>query len=275
MATRIADLLNGRLAEFRYEPVRKRVRASLDGVPVLDTTAAVLVWEPGRVVPQYAVPVTDVMALVEPAGPEAGDRSGPGPQPLGPAGVSVLTPATGFGVHTTDGDALTVRAGSTERPGAAFRPADPDLDGYVCVDFAAFDWDEPIVSHPRDPFHRVDVRRSSRHVRIELEGQLLAESSRPWLLFETNLPTRYYLPADDADAGLLRPSATTTACAYKGVAAYRDVVLPSRTVPDLAWTYPDPLPDATQVTGLIAFFTERLDVTVDGVAQPRPVSPWS
>jgi uncharacterized protein (DUF427 family) len=148
----------------------------------------------------------------------------------------------------------------------------------VVLDFGAFDaWyeeDEQNVSHPRDPFHRIDVLPSSRRLRLELDGQVLAESSRPVLLFETLLPTRYYLPRADVAAGLAA-SSTRTWCAYKGQASYFSVTVAGRAVPDLAWTYEDPRHDATGVRDLIAFFDERIDVVVDGKPQPRPVTPWS
>ncbi|MFC4943991.1 DUF427 domain-containing protein [Pseudonocardia sp. GCM10023141] len=279
MATRLADVLFQRLDELRYEPVQKRVRALLDGSPAVDSAHAVLIWEPRRVVPQYAVPVADVLGELLPAAPHAGNRHGPGGQPLGPGRMEVLTPDTGFGVHSAEGAPLTVRLGATERVGAAFRPDDPSLDGYVALDFDAFDtWleeDEQIVSHPRDPFHRIDVRQSSRHVRIELDGHVLAESGRPHMLFETSLPARFYLPIGDVDTDLLQASPTTTACAYKGVATYLTATLSGRTVPDVAWSYPDPLPDAVQIADLVSFFTERVDLVLDGVAVERPITPWS
>lgn len=274
MAIRVSDQFS--LDGLRYEPVAKRIRVLRSGQPVVDSVAAVLVWEPQRVVPQYAVPVADVIAELRVAGPDDGDRRGPGPQQVGPGGRAVLTPATGFGVHTTDGVVHTVGAGPA---GSAFRPADPDLSDLVVLDFAAFDtWleeDEEIVSHPRDPFHRVDVRRSSRHVRVELDGHVLADSTRPSLVFETNMPVRYYLPTADVHEELLRPSGTTTACAYKGVASYRSVELPDRVVPDLAWTYPQPLPDAAALADLLCFFTERVDLVLDGVRHDRTASMFS
>lgn len=279
MAVRVTEHLLQVHESLRVEPTPKRVRAVLHGEPAVDTGRAVLVWEPLRVVPQYAVPLTDVRADLLAAAPDAGDRSGPPALPVGPGGRSVLVPGTGFGVHSADGTPMTVRLDGDERAGAAFRPADPDLEGYVVLDFAAFDaWfeeDEEILSHPRDPFHRVDVRQGSRRVQLELDGHVLADSARPSLVFETNLPLRWYLPPEDVDLAMLGPSDTTTACAYKGVASYRSLSLPDRTVPDAAWTYPAPLPDAVQLTNLVCFFTERVDVTLDGVAQERLVSPWS
>jgi uncharacterized protein (DUF427 family) len=148
----------------------------------------------------------------------------------------------------------------------------------VILDFGAFDaWyeeDELNVGHPRDPFHRIDVLPSSRQVQLELDGEVLADSSRPALLFETMLPTRYYLPRADVTAELA-PSDTRTWCAYKGQASYFSVSVGGRLVPDIAWSYTDPQHDAVQVRDLIAFFDERIDVILDGERRARPVTPWS
>ena len=103
---------------------------------------------------------------------------------------------------------------------------------------------------------------------------MLALSSRPTLLFETMLPTRYYLPRDDIRAELI-PSGTRTYCAYKGQASYWSAASGHRVVPGIAWTYQQPRHDAAQVRGLIAFFNERLDVIVDGERLERPITPWS
>lgn len=278
MAVRPMQLLMSALADLRWEPVAPRLRAWLDGVPVLDTHAARIVLEPGRVVPQYAVPAADVTADLVPAPDDAGPQHGPGPQPIGPGGIEVLTPSTGFGVHSCPGRVLTVRVEGRERPGAAFAPDDPDLAGYVVLDFDALDWreeDEPVVGHPRDPHHRVDVRHSSRKVRVTLDGHVLAASDRPVLVTETSLPVRWYLPAEDVDPAHLRPSPTSSACAYKGVARYWSAELPGRTVADVAWSYPEPLPGAEPVRDLVCFFDERVDVSVDGADPDRPRSEWT
>lgn len=258
------------LDELRYEPTAKRIRALAGGHTVVDTTGGVVVWEPRRVVPTYGVPVVDLRCELAPA-PTA--DVAPRPERLQEGGPTVLTPSTPFGLHTTDGEPLTLRTAAGERVGAAFRPADPDLAGFVLLDFDAFDWleeDDPVVSHPRDPFHRIDIRRSSRRVRVERDGQVLAETSRPVLVFETSLPARTYLPRDDVRLDLLEPSPTRTACAYKGVASYL-----ARGGEDLAWIYEAPLPDAGELAGLVCFFDERVDVTVDGERRGRPVTPWS
>jgi uncharacterized protein (DUF427 family) len=144
----------------------------------------------------------------------------------------------------------------------------------VHVDFDALDaWleeDEPAIGHPRDPHHRIDVRRTSRHVRVSIGGRVVADSTRASALFETGLPTRWYLPREDVSAGLA-PSDHRTVCAYKGHATHFDVA-GERAV---AWTYEDPLHDGLPVKGLISFYNERVDIEVDGETEERPRTQWS
>jgi uncharacterized protein (DUF427 family) len=279
MSSQIRMLMGSGFGLLRHEPTAKRIRAELGGETVVDSTRAVLVWEPRRVVPSYAVPAEDVRGELVLAGLAA---AGPG----GDVGVAladvtalrVLDPRVPFTVHSTEGEMVDVHAAGQHRPGAGFRPADSDLAGLVMLDFGAFDaWyeeDEQNVGHPRDPYHRIDVLPSSRPVRLELEGEVLAVSSRPALLFETMLPARYYLPRADVTAELV-PSSTRTWCAYKGQASYFSAQVGGRLVPDIAWSYPDPRHDADRVRDLIAFFDERVDVTLDGERRGRPVTPWS
>jgi uncharacterized protein (DUF427 family) len=251
------DLMMGHMADLRHEPTAKRVRGLLGGRAAVDSDRAVLVWEPRRIVPAYAVPPADIAAELVPASPApASDRP-------------VLHPGIPFAVHSTAGTPYSLRLGERTLDGAAFVPEDADLAGYVLVDSAAFDqWleeDEAVRSHPRDPYHRVDTRASSRHVRIERDGVLLAESTRPVLLFETNLPTRYYLPREDVLAEA-RPSAKRTYCPYKGEASY----LSFAGGDDLAWYYADPLPDLRAIAGLVSFYNEMVDVVVDGAPGDGP-----
>jgi uncharacterized protein (DUF427 family) len=279
MSSQVRELMASGFGQLRHEPTAKRIRAVLGGETVVDSTRALLVWEPRRIVPSYAVPAEDVRGELAPAGP-AGNAPA---EDVGVAlpdvtALTVLDPRIPFSVHSTDGEIADLRAAGQQRPAAAFRPADPDLGGMVILDFGAFDtWyeeDEVNVAHPRDPFHRIDVLPSSRQVRLELDGEVLADSSRPVLLFETMLPTRYYLPREDVTAELI-PSDTKTWCAYKGQASYYSVRAGGRLVPDVAWYYTVPRHDALQVRDLIAFFTERVDVILDGEHHPRPVTPWS
>jgi len=264
------------LPALRHEPIEKRIRATLGGETVVDSTRALLVWEPRRVVPTYAVPQEDVHAVIE-AGPKGAPVAADvGVEAMGMPRLGdrpVLDPSVPFSVRSTEGEPLVVRADG--RAAEAFRAADPDLDGYVILQFEGFDaWfeeDERNVGHPRDPFHRIDIVHSSRHVRVELDGEVLAETSAPYLLFEPPLPVRHYLPAQDVRMDLLQPSEMRTFCAYKGQASY----LSYGDEVDLAWTYLAPLREAAEVTDRIAFFGERVDLVIDGTRLERPVTPWS
>ena len=130
-----------------------------------------------------------------------------------------------------------------------------------------------MLGHARDPFHRLDIVAGSRTVRVELEGVVLAESTRAQLLFEgTLLPVRAYLPPADLRVPL-RPSPTGTRCAYKGEAAYWSVDVHDRTVADIAWSYETPRPEAARLAGLVAFFNERVDLSFDGEVEERPRTP--
>ncbi|MFC4785944.1 DUF427 domain-containing protein [Nocardioides sp. MAHUQ-72] len=279
MAVRMRDLVMGALPQLRVHPVQKWVRATVGDVVVVDSQAPRLVWEPRRIVPSYAVPREDLRAELLPHAPAADPDGQEQPVPSGSGGPPVLDPRTPFAVHSTPGTPLTVLTPQAELPGAAFAPDDPDLAGYVVLDWRAFTlWfeeDEPVMGHPHDPFDRIDCLRSIRHVRIGLDGVLLADSRRATLLFETPLPVRYYLPREDVAMDLLEPSRLRTVCAYKGRASYWSARAGEELLRDIAWTYERPLHDAVPVQGMVAFFTERLDVVVDGAAVPRPVTPWS
>ena len=164
-----------------------------------------------------------------------------------------------------------------EGPRAARRyPDSPigELRDAVRFDWGAMDeWleeDEPVYTHPRDPYHRVDILHSSRHVRVELDGVVLAESHRPTMLFETGLVERYYLPLADLRRELLRPSDRQTHCPYKGTAGYWSVEVNGELHQDLVWIYRSPLPESQKIAGLACFWNERVDLYVDGVLQERP-----
>jgi uncharacterized protein (DUF427 family) len=271
MSVRLREVLMREFGELRHEPSDKRIRGMLGEQTVVDSVRALLVWEPRRIVPTYAFPADDIAAeLVAAPAAQAGIPETGLPRMTGRA---VLDPSVPFAVRETAGEPLLLRAAGREA--AAFRPADADLDGYVIVDFDAFDaWyeeDERNLAHPRDPFHRIDIVHSHRHVRVERDGDLLAESSQPYLLFEPPLPPRYYLPAQDVSGDALTPSALRTLCAYKGEAHY----LALADGEDVAWTYPAPLREAAEVAGRVAFFNERVDIVVDGTLLARPETPWS
>jgi uncharacterized protein (DUF427 family) len=148
-------------------------------------------------------------------------------------------------------------------------------DGLVEIDFDAPDqWleeDEELVGHARDPFKRIDTRRTSRHIRVSIAGEVVAETRRGVALFETHLPTRWYIPPEDVIAELVENTGHRTTCAYKGHATHFDVAGEGA----VAWTYREPLNDAMPVKGMIAFYNERVDIEVDGELEERPSTQWS
>ena len=158
---------------------------------------------------------------------------------------------------------------------------EPEVDGYVRIPWSAADrWleeEQEIVVHPHDPYHRIEVLPSTRRVVVRVGGEVVAESGRSRILFETGLPPRYYLPAEDVRMDLLEPAAVRTGCAYKGFATYWDVVTDAGRVEAAAWSYLDPLREAEPVGDLLCFFQERpeIDVEVDGEPADAQPTPWS
>ena len=237
------------------EPVPRRVRAALNGRTVLDTIRAVYVWEWPNY-PQYYIP--------------AGD----------------LDPAAIVDEHHVQrlkrGSArrIGLRAGDQARPAAGRIYADGPLEGLARLEWDALDaWfeeDEQVFVHPRNPYSRVDALRSTRAVRISLDGVTLAESSSPVLVFETGLPTRYYLNRTDVDFTRLEASPTRTACPYKGRTSDCWSVRTGGTVHrDLAWAYDFPTAALLPIAGLVSFYNEKVDVHLDGRLLDRPVTHFS
>jgi len=138
-----------------------------------------------------------------------------------------------------------------------------------------FEEDEPVYTHPRDPYSRVDILASSRHVRVEIDGVTVADSRQPRILFETGLPPRYYLPLTDVRMDLLRPTGTQTRCPYKGTASYWSLDTGPAIHKDFVWIYRYPLAESQKIAGLACFYNEKVDLYVDGVLQERPHTKFS
>ena len=161
---------------------------------------------------------------------------------------------------------FTINAGGQERAGAALlyeqSPFD-ELQETIRLDWSAMDaWfeeDEEVFTHPRDPYTRVDILPSSRHVRVEVDGLTVAESTKPTLLFETGLTTRYYLPKTDVRMDHLTPTATSSHCPYKGEAGYFSIETDRRTAANAVWSYEHPNPAVAEIAGHLAFYPDRVD----------------
>jgi uncharacterized protein (DUF427 family) len=217
----------------------------------------VLVWE-WPYYPVYYLPVADVRAE------------------LVPSGKSEHSPSRG------EAELLHVKVPTATAELAARRyPDSPlaELRDLVRLEWDAmsewFEEDEPVYTHPRNPYARVDILASSRHVRIEADGVTLAESRQPRILFETGLPPRYYLPLTDVRMDLLRRSDTSTHCPYKGTAAYWSVDTGTAVHTDIVWIYRAPLPESQKIAGLACFYDEKVDVYIDGIRQDRPHTHFS
>jgi uncharacterized protein (DUF427 family) len=155
----------------------------------------------------------------------------------------------------------------------------PELEGYITFRWHKMDqWfeeEEEVFVHARDPYKRVDAMPSSRRVRVVVDGVTVAETERPVLLFETTLPTRYYIPVADVHMDYLTPTDSHTRCPYKGIASYWSVSAGDKVYKDLVWSYLDPIPECPKIKGLLSFFNEKVDLYVDGELQERPKSYWS
>ncbi|MEU4315054.1 DUF427 domain-containing protein [Nocardia sp. NPDC024068] len=242
--------------EVRVETSPKRVRAYLGGQVVADTLRPALVWE-NPYYPAYYIPVADLHAKLEPTGAtRTSERLGEG------TGYDVVVDGV-----TAPGAALRY----LESPAAALREL-------VRLDWNAMDeWfeeDEPVYVHPRNPYSRVDILASSRHIRVDIDGVTVADSRTPRILFETGLPARYYLPLTDIRMDLLSPSDTHTSCPYKGNADYWNVQVGDTEYPDLVWIYRTPTPESQKVAGLACFYNEKVDIYIDGELQERPETPF-
>lgn len=225
------------------EPSPRRIRVRLGGRVVADSARALLLIEHSeKRMPTYYLPLDDVRP----------------------------------GALTDERDGRwSVAAGDRRAEGAAWADDDfPELEGHVTFSWDTLEWweeDEQVFVHARSPHHRVDVLPSSRRVEVYVEGDKVADSVRPWLLFETHLPTRYYLPFADVRTELLTASETVTRCPYKGVARYWS----HPKVADVAWSYPEPIAENPRIRGLLAFYNERVDIVIDGEPLERPRSPFS
>lgn len=243
-----------------FEDSPRRIRARFGGETIVDSRHAKLLHEQGHL-PIYYFPEADVrMDLLE------------------PTDHSTRCPFKGQASY------WSVRVGERVAENAAWGYPEPLQDAPPLAGYLAFYWhqmdewleeDEPAIVHARDPYHRVDVLDTSRHIRVSVNGEVLAETTRAKVIFETGLPPRWYIPVEDVRADALVDSDTRTGCAYKGFASYKSVRAGGELEEDLVWCYTDPQREVAPIKGLLAFFNERADIEVDGELQERPVTQWS
>ena len=244
-----------------FEPCAKRLRVMFNGETVADSTTVRLMHESHHI-PVYYFPRADVRA-------------------------DLLT-ATDHGSHCPfKGDASywTVTAGDKTTENAVWGYTDPYDEVADIKDYMAFYWDamdhwfeedEEVFVHARDPYKRIDIVPSSRPVRVVLGGETVAATTQALFLFETGLPTRYYIPAGDVSPDLLAATELTTACPYKGRARYWSATAGGEEFENIVWGYPDPVHESAAIKNHLCFFNEKVDaIVVDGEEVPCPKTPWS
>ena len=229
---------------FRWEDSRRRVHVIFANMTIADSKRVMLFHEFGRL-PVFYFPMEDVrMDLME-----ATDHH-------------TFSPLKGEAAY------WTIRVGECLAENAAWSypnpfPTGPQMQGYLAFYWEQMDaWyeeEQQVFAHARDPYSRVDVLPSSRHVRIVLAGLTVADTQRPQLVLETGLPTRYYIPEQDVRLDLLEPSETTTRCAYKGKASYWSAKIGERVFKNIVWSYREPLPACSPIANFLCFFNERVD----------------
>jgi uncharacterized protein (DUF427 family) len=246
---------------FRWEDSRRRVRAIFAGIPVADSKRVMLLLEYGRL-PVFYFPMQDVrMDLLE------------------PTEYHTSSPLKGEASY------WTLQVGDRVAENAAWSYLDPLPDGPPIKGYLAFYWDkmdawyeeeEQVFAHARDPYKRVDVLPSSRHVRVVLGGVTVADTRHPYLVIENELPTRYYIPDEDVRRDLLTATQFITYCPYKGRATYWSATIGERTFKNVVWSYRHPLPACSPLAQTLCFFNERVDaIFVDDEQMPVPKTQWS
>ena len=240
--------------EPRVEPTPRRVRVRAGDTVLADSRRAqLLVWYgPGRL-PTYVFPEDDVRTEL-----------------LVPSGDDEAFDAVLLGGTVVEGAAQRLKG-----LGGVLRAA---AGGWTFPWDGRVQWFEEateVFVHARDPRRRVDALGSDRHVRVELDGELLADTTRPVALFETGLPVRWYVARDDVRTEALVPSVLATRCPYKGTTEFFGVRVGGTLHPDLAWSYPDPVAECPAIKSLVCFFNEHVDLVIDGERLPRPFTPWS
>jgi uncharacterized protein (DUF427 family) len=241
--------IEGPAHKLLMHPFPRRVRATFGGQTVLDTDRAVLLHETG-LPPQLYAPIEDIRADL-----------------IQPTDHHTYCPFKGTASY------WTVNAGDQQAENAIWSYPEPNQEAAWLEGYAGFYWnamdewydeDERVDGHLRDPYHRVDVRRSSRHVRVLAnDGTVLAETTRPLLLSETGLPNRFYIPAEDVRQDLLEPTDTHTHCPYKGTASYWSVAKDGGKLTDAVWSYPQAEGDSAAISGYLSFLHDDLTVEVD------------
>ncbi|MFJ5212375.1 DUF427 domain-containing protein [Streptomyces nigra] len=228
------------------EPLRRRMRVRFGDAWITDSEDVVLLHEPGRYPVAY-FPLADIAS-------------------------GVLEEAAHTTQHRDLGQTswYTIRVGTQSKQRAAWQHVGLPSHAEILKGRVAFAWramdafyeeDERIVGHAADAYHRIDIRRTSRHLTVRSGGRVVADSKRPLVLYESGFAPRWYVPRADVDESALTPMAGQTFCPYKGLASYYEI----DGARGAAWSYEDAWPEVRQVSGMVSFEADQVEVYLDDV----------
>lgn len=242
------------LDEYLYEPTERRVRGEWFGRTIVDSSRALLVWAPGKPVPFYAFPRDDVrLDLVAASLSPSRSRADVWQW----YDIAVDGHRAYAAVYQLDVDGLDDRLVFQWFRHGEVGPGDDVDEGERW-----YEEETEVFTHPRDPHHRVDALRSGRHVQVAIGGTAVGDTRSPVLVFETGLPTRYYLPPEDVDFSVLEVSEWRTSCPYKGTARYWSFV-GQPPAENVAWSYAEPFAEVADIADHVCFYDDAADITVE------------
>ncbi len=227
------------------EPLRRRMRVMFGGTWIAQSDDVVILHEPGRYPVAY-FPKADVA-----------DR------------VLEATERTTAHAELGRTSWYVVRQGDQEAPRGAWEHTGLPAFADILADRVAFAWhamdafyeeDERILGHAADPYHRIDIRQSSRHLVVRAGDEIVADTHRPLVLYESGFAPRWYVPREDLRAQHLAPVSRQTFCPYKGLCDYYDIGDAGRA----AWSYRDAYREVDRIDDLISFEPDKVMVTIDG-----------
>jgi len=244
-----------------FEPTPRRLRVEFGGEMLADTLQGRVLRESMHV-PVYYFPQRDVRMDL-----------------LASTELTTYCPFKG------EANYWTLNAGGKSAENAVWSYTDPYAETRAIKDYLGFYWnkmdhwyeeDEEIFVHPRDPHKRIDAIPSSRQVAVTLGGQVVASSTNAHFLFETGMPVRYYMPAEDVNFDVLAANDHSSRCPYKGIASYWSADVGGETFENIVWSYAEPIAECPKIKGLVCFFNENVDdIQVDGVSIVRATTRWS
>lgn len=228
------------------EPLRRRMRVRFGGAWIADSEDVVVLYEPGRYPVAY-FPQRDIAAgALESADYTNRHRD--------------LGLTSWYTVKAGERSATRGAWQHTELPAYASELRGRVAFGWRAMD-AFYEEEERILSHAADSYHRIDIRQAARHLVVRYGERVIADTTRPLVLYESGFAPRWYVPRADVDETALIRVEGQTLCPYKGLATYYDIADAHRAV----WSYEDALAEVGRISGLLSFEPDKVAVYLDGV----------